>query len=108
MVCVHVYPQADKVDEAIQGLRRFAVGKPVVVEETFPLSCGVPDERQFLLQSRGIACGWIGHYDGDSIKSLRKLKRDGTIGAGRAIYLSWLELFVELRPRTTGGAAGAN
>ena len=33
-----------------------------MIEETFPLSCGVDNERDFLLQSRGIAAGWIGHY----------------------------------------------
>lgn len=107
-ICVHVYPKAGKVDEAMEGLRKFAVGKPLVIEETFPLSCGVPDERQFLLQSRGVACGWIGHYDGDSIESLRKMKREGTIKLGQAMYLGWLELFVELGPEMRGGAGAGH
>lgn len=107
-ICVHIYPEAGKGDEAMEDLRKFAVGKPLVIEETFPLSCGLPDERQFLLQSRGVACGWIGHFDGDSIESLRKMERDRTINIGQAIYLNWLELFVELGPRMMAGAASKN
>src|SRR5262249_274786 len=38
-VSVHIYPEKGKVDEALKGLQKFAVGKPVVIEETFPLTC---------------------------------------------------------------------
>ena len=44
-MAVHIYPKAGKVDAAIDNLKIFAVGKPLVIEETFPLSCGVDDER---------------------------------------------------------------
>lgn len=95
-IAVHIYPDAGKVDEALANLRRFEVGKPIVVEETFPLSCGVADERQFLLQSRGIAAGWIGHYPDESPAQLRALKRSGRLSAAQAAYLAWLQLFSEL------------
>src|SRR5690606_8059253 len=36
-VAVHIYPEQGKVDEALEVLRGFDVGKPVVVEELFPL-----------------------------------------------------------------------
>jgi hypothetical protein len=35
-VSVHIYPEAGKLDEAAKTLKGFSVGKPVVVEETFP------------------------------------------------------------------------
>ena len=54
-IAVHIYPNTGKVADALKNLKQFDIGKPIVVEETFPLSCGVPDERDFLLQSRGIA-----------------------------------------------------
>ena len=33
----HIYPERGKVKEALETLKGFAVGKPVVIEETFPL-----------------------------------------------------------------------
>lgn len=97
-ICVHIYPQTGKMNEAMEGLRKFSVGKPVVIEETFPLSCSPAEEKDFLLRSRGIACGWIGHYDGDSLEELRAKKKAGTLTINQAMYLAWLELFEKLRP----------
>ena len=37
-VSVHLYPESGKLAEAVQTLQGFSVGKPVVVEEVFPLS----------------------------------------------------------------------
>ena len=39
-IAVHIYPSAGKVTEALKNLKEFDIGKPIVVEETFPLSCG--------------------------------------------------------------------
>jgi hypothetical protein len=84
------------VPDAIATLKRFDIGKPIVIEETFPLSCGVLDERQFLLQSRTLASGWIGQYPDESPTELKALKRSGKITAAQAAYLGWLELFQEV------------
>jgi hypothetical protein len=35
-VSVHLYPKKGQVDEALKTLAGFAVGKPVLIEETFP------------------------------------------------------------------------
>src|SRR5207244_12510619 len=56
-ISVHIYPQKEKVAEALEGLQKFAVGKPLVIEETFPLTCGIDELRTFLLDSRPFACG---------------------------------------------------
>lgn len=98
-IAVHIYPNSGKVAEALKNLRQFDIGKPIVVEETFPLSCGVPDEREFLLQSRGIAAGWIGQYPRETPDQLLALQRSGKLTLGQAAYLSWIELFRELGPR---------
>ena len=37
-ISVHLYPRAGKVDEALKTLAGFAVGKPVLVEETLPMA----------------------------------------------------------------------
>jgi hypothetical protein len=98
-IAVHIYPETGKVAAALKNLRQFDIGKPIVVEETFPLSCGVSDERDFLLQSRGIATGWIGQYPDQSPEQLLALQRSGKITIAQAAYLSWIELFCEVGPR---------
>ena len=106
-IAVHIYPSAGKVTEALKNLKEFDIGKPIVVEETFPLSCGVGDERDFLLQSRGLAAGWIGQYPGETPDQLLALRRSGKITPGQALYLSWIELFREVGPQMLGpGGAG--
>jgi len=44
-VSVHLYPKKGKVDERLKTWRAFAVGKPVLIEETFPLACS-PEELE--------------------------------------------------------------
>jgi hypothetical protein len=85
---VHIYPKAGKVDEALDTLRGFAIGKPVVVEEIFPLECSAAELGKFIDASRPIASGWIGFYWGKTPDECRKAN---TIVD--AIVLSWLELF---------------
>jgi hypothetical protein len=87
-VSVHLYPKKGKVKEALDTLAGFAVGKPVVIEETFPLSCSPEELGQFIDGSKEHAAGWIGFYWG---KPPDELRRSKTIGD--AMTLAWLELF---------------
>jgi hypothetical protein len=87
-LCVHLYPEAGKVNAALETLAGFAVGKPVVIEETFPLKCSPQELETFLDGSKEHAAGWIGFYWGQTPAQLRDAK---TIG--EAITLQWLELF---------------
>jgi len=87
-VCVHLYPEKGKVPEAIETLKGFSVGKPVVIEEMFPLQCPRPEFDRFVEQSRETAAGWIGFYWG---KTIAECRRAGTIGD--AIMAGWLEYF---------------
>jgi hypothetical protein len=87
-LCVHLYPEKGKVDQALKTLEGFAVGKPVVIEETFPLKCGLDEFEKFLDGSRKTASGWIGFYWG---KPPEELKKPGTIGD--ALMRGWLEVF---------------
>jgi hypothetical protein len=87
-LCVHLYPERGKLDEAIDTLRGFALGKPVVIEETFPLKIGLDEFGEFLDRSRPLASGWIGFYWG---KTPDELRRSGTIGD--ALLRGWLDLF---------------
>ncbi len=87
-VSTHIYPERGKVKEALETLKGFAIGKPVVIEETFPLSCSIEDLDQFIKESRSIAAGWVGFYWGETPDQLRPPK---TISA--ALTLGWLEFF---------------
>jgi hypothetical protein len=97
-ISVHIYPENGKVEQALKTLHEFSAGKPVVIEETFPLSCGRDELEVFLRASRGIACGWMGHYDGQSPEELEQLKQQNKITIPQAIYLDWLQLFQKLKP----------
>lgn len=84
--------------EEIALLKQFAFGKLIVIGETFPLSCGADDEREFLLKSRGLAQGWIGHWPDESPEQLAELKKQGKISIAQSMWLSWVELFREIGP----------
>jgi len=99
-IAVHIYPEAGKLDEALETLKAFAaVGKPVVIEEIFPLKCDAQELGRFIDRSRQHASGWIGFYWGQPPDELHPAK---TIA--QAITFSWLELFQEMTPRIQGEA----
>src|SRR5262249_579843 len=87
-VAVHLYPKSGKITEALNTLAGFAVGKPVLVEGTFPLSCPPKELEDFMDGSKKHAAGWIGFYWG---KTPDELRLSRTIPD--AMTLGWLELF---------------
>ena len=97
-VSPHLYPKSQKVAEEIELLKKFDFGAPIVIGETFPLSCSAAEEREFLLKSRGLAQGWIGHWPDQSPRELADLKKQGQASISQAIWLSWVDLFREIGP----------
>jgi hypothetical protein len=87
-ISVHIYPEKGKTDQALKTLAGFAVGKPVVIEETFPPKCSVDEFGKFIEKSKKHAAGWIGFYWG---KPPEVLRQSGTIPD--AMMLGWLEFF---------------
>ncbi len=92
-VCVHLYPKSGHLKEDLQLLNGFAVGKPVVIEETFPLSCTAKELSQFIEGSRKYAAGWMGFYWGQTPEELSK-----STSIGDSLTAAWLKLFQELQP----------
>ncbi|MHB0954995.1 MAG: cellulase family glycosylhydrolase [Pirellulaceae bacterium] len=92
-IAVHLYPETGKLEEAMETLSGFAVGKPVIIEEMFPLSCPLPEFERFLDESAETASGWIGFYWG---KTPEECRRSHTIQD--ALVLGWLELFQKRAP----------
>lgn len=91
---VHMYPAGGEVDKALDTLAGFAVGKPVVIEETFPLKCSIKELGEFFDGSKKNAAGWVGFYWGQSPEELR-----GSKTLGDALTRQWLEFFVKRKPR---------
>ena len=87
-LCVHLYPENGKVDEAMKTLAGFSVGKPVLIEETFPLKCSLDEFGRFVETSKKHAAGWIGFYWGKPPEELRRSKE-----IREALMLAWLEFF---------------
>jgi hypothetical protein len=98
-IAVHLYPETGKVDEALDTLKGFSVGKPVVIEEMFPLNCSMADFERFIDQGQKTASGWIGFYWGKTPEECRK---SSTIQD--ALILGWLEFFQKKTQAITGPA----
>ncbi|MHC4680436.1 MAG: cellulase family glycosylhydrolase [Planctomycetota bacterium] len=86
---VHFYPKKGQVEKALAALAVYEVGKPLVVEEMFPLSCGIEELETFIDGSRTMADGWISFYWGKSIAEYAGQDLD----LAGAITKSWLEHF---------------
>jgi hypothetical protein len=85
---MRLYPKAGKVNDALDTLPGCAVGKPVLIEETFPLACSPRELEEFIEGSKKHAAGGIGFYWGKPPEELRRSR-----GIGDALALGWLELF---------------
>ncbi len=88
-LCIHLYPEKGKLDEAIETLAGFSVGKPVLIEETFPLKCSMNEFARFIERSENISSGWIGFYWGKPPEELRQSQEIKDV-----LLLSWLDFFV--------------
>ena len=97
-ISVHIYPKSDQPEEAHTALSVCDVGKPVVIEETFPLHCSVPDLEAFLRESRTTATGWMWHYDGITLDEYARIAKAGDLTIAQSIWRAALQSFVRLAP----------
>ena len=87
-VAVHIYPATGKVDEALETLKGFQIGKPVIVEETFPLKCSHDEMKDFMDRSGDHADGWISFFWGKMPDEYQP-----TSSIGDAVISQWLTQF---------------
>lgn len=92
-VSVHFYPKKGEVEKALDALKVYEVGKPLVIEEMFPLSCSIEELDIFIKGSRNFADGWLGFYWG---KNIAENEAQGDIKD--AITASWLRYFQDNVP----------
>jgi len=90
-VSVHFYPDHGKVDAALRALQVYAIGKPLVVAEMFPLRCSPDELDEFIDRSRGFADGWLSFYWGESADDYER--NDKSVGG--AITAQWIRRFAQ-------------
>ena len=93
-VSVHFYPKKGEVAKALTALAVYDFGKPLVVEEMFPLECSAEELESFIKGSTRNADGWIGFYWGQTIDDYAK----GTNSISAALTRRWLESFRSMTP----------
>jgi len=87
-ISVHIYPEGSKLQEAMETLEGFSVGKPVIIEEMFPLKCSMSELAKFVDMSKKVAVGWIGFYWGKTPQEYRQSDQ-----LQDKLILSWLDFF---------------
>ena len=92
-VSVHFYPKASALDDSLAALKVYEVGKPLVVEEIFPLSASVDETAKFIDQARPGVAGWMSFYWGKTIEENEAKNTDQGKLTGR-----WLETFSGMSP----------
>lgn len=93
-VSVHFYPKKGQVNKALTALSAYDIGKPLVVEEMFPLHCSIEELAVFIDASRKIVDGYVGFYWG---KTIDEYSREDVDLAG-ALTRSWLKYFSAKTP----------
>ncbi len=90
-VSVHFYPKAGKLDDDLAALKVYEVGKPMVVEEFFPLSASFEETEAFMKQAKPLVDGWISFYWGKSIEENEKKGEHDLIAP--IVSRRWLKRF---------------
>jgi hypothetical protein len=95
---VHYYPRQGKLDDDLAILKHYDLGKPLVIEEVFPLSADVETTETFIERSRTNADGWISFYWGKTPDEYEKEP-----GIKGALTGSWLRHFCALGGKMLAG-----
>jgi hypothetical protein len=99
-VSVHFYPKRGEVDQALDALQVYEVGKPLVIEEIYPLEAGGEEVLQFVDRSKPFTDGWVSFYWGQTID---QCAARGDLGG--ALQAAWLKQFRDQSPLSDSTAA---
>ena len=75
---VHLYPKSGQFDQQLATLKQYAVGKPLVIEEMYPVECSADEMLDFIHRSQPAACGWISFYWGKPLAELKNPRRSAS------------------------------
>ena len=92
-MCVHIYPKRGEFADSLRTLKEFDVGKPVVIEEIFPINCSPAELGEFIEQSKPLVSGWISFYWGQTPEQLQS--STSVVGP---LLGDWLKVFHARNP----------
>ncbi|MBN2449306.1 MAG: cellulase family glycosylhydrolase [Lentisphaeria bacterium] len=87
-VSIHVYPRKGEIDRAVEALATYDVGKPILIEEMFPLHCSADELLDFVERSRPTVDGWVSFYWGTTAEEYAARP-----GIPAALKREWLRRF---------------
>jgi hypothetical protein len=87
---IHLYPKKGEVAKALTAMAVYDIGKPLVIEETFPLSCSIGDMDDFLKRSKARTAGAISFYWGRTIAEYAAASKKKEVAA---LVGEWLRYF---------------
>ncbi len=90
-LAVHLYPESGKLDDAFTTLKGFDIGKPILIEETFPLKCSFEEMTEFLNRDHNPAAGIVSFYWGQTPEELAKSDTKHA-----PLIKAWLEQYRDL------------
>ena len=85
-VSIHIYPKAGEVQKALDAMKVYRIGKPLIIEEFFPLSCSIEEAQEFIHKAE--VDGIVSFYWG---KSIEQYEKDGDLRG--ALISKWLTTF---------------
>lgn len=89
-VSIHLYPNKGEVDKALTAMAVYDIGKPLVIEETFPLACSIAEMDDFLKRSKARAEGYVSFYWGRTMAEYAAATEKKEVAA---LMGAWLEYF---------------
>jgi hypothetical protein len=89
-VSIHLYPKTGEVDRALTALEVYDIGKPLVIEETFPLQCSVEEMDDFLKRAKPMTAGFLSFYWGKTITDYESPPERSLTSA---LVSGWLKYF---------------
>ncbi len=101
-VSIHVYPKTGEIDRALEAIVTYEIGKPLVIEEIFPLSCSLNEMDDFINASRKMVDGYISFYWG---RPADQYNQSGIDMTGMLIG-GWLKYFRTKAPEILGPPNG--
>ena len=95
---IHYYPREGKLADDLPYLHLHNIGKPLVIEEIFPLSASVDSTTAFIKQSQPFMNGWLSFYWGTTAEEYEKKPEDNKA----SLTAHWLRRFTALRAEMLG------
>ncbi len=89
-VSIHLYPDKGGVDKALAAMSPYEIGKPLLIEETFPLKCSMEEMEDFLEKAKERSAGFLSFYWG---RTAAEYAQEQTLTAG--LMKAWLEFFAK-------------